>query len=189
MPGTIAVVLGALATAGAIAAVVGDQMASGASASSRSRSRRRARRRGASRCIGSALLDGERVAAAARRGGVRVVDLEPGLLEAVQEVDRRALEVRSAVGVDHDRDAVLLERLVVVDRAGVEAEPVLEARAPAALDRDAQNRALALGILGHQLADLLRGVRGQGNESVGALDDLHTMMVAGAKVVPRRVTL
>ena len=46
-----------------------------------------------------------------------------------------------------------------------------------------------IGILGHQLADLLRGVRGEGNESVGALDDLHRMMVAGAKVVPRRVTL
>ena len=90
----------------------------------------------------SALLDGERVAAAARGRGVRVVDLEPGLLEAVQEVDRRALEVRGAVGVDHDRDAVLLERLVVLDRTGVEAEPVLEAGAPAALNRDAQDRAL-----------------------------------------------
>ena len=73
---------------------------------------------------------------------------------------------------------------VVVDRAGVEAEPVLEAGAAATLNRDAQDRALALRILGHQLADLLRGVRGQGNESVGALDDLHRVMVAGPKVVP-----
>ena len=40
------------------------------------------------------------------RLGVRVVDLEPGLLEAVEEVDRCALEVRDAVGIDHDRDAV-----------------------------------------------------------------------------------
>ena len=78
---------------------------------------------------------------------------------------------------------------IVFDGAGVEAEPVLEAGAAAALNCDAQDRALALRILGHQLADLVRGVRGQGNESVGALDDLHRMMVAGAKVVPRRVTL
>src|SRR6476619_4954925 len=125
-------------------------------------------------CRFSAFLAGERVAAAAGSLGVRVVDLEPGLLEAGEEVDRGALEVRGAVGVDHDRDAVLLERLVGVDRAGVEAEAVLEARAPAALDRDAKDRRLALGILGHQLADLLRRRRGQRDEGgVRALDDLH----------------
>ena len=40
------------------------------------------------------LGDLEAVAAAARAGGVRVVDLEPGLLERLDEVDGRALQVR-----------------------------------------------------------------------------------------------
>ena len=38
-----------------------------------------------------AVVDLEAVAAAARAGGVRVLDLEPGLLERLDEVDRRAL--------------------------------------------------------------------------------------------------
>jgi hypothetical protein len=42
---------------------------------------------------------------------------------------------------------VLLERDVVVDGAAVEPEPVLEAGAAAALDRDAQDGALAVRIL------------------------------------------
>ena len=49
-----------------------------------------------------ALGDLERVAAAARGGHVRVVDREAGL-EAVEEVDLGALEVRRAVRIDDDR--------------------------------------------------------------------------------------
>ena len=50
-----------------------------------------------------ALFDLERVAAAARRGDVRVVDREAAL-QAVDEVDLRPLEIRSAVWVDGDLD-------------------------------------------------------------------------------------
>ena len=56
-----------------------------------------------------ALFDLEAVPATARGRDVRVLDLETGLLEALQEVDRRALQVRRAERVDDDLDAVELE--------------------------------------------------------------------------------
>src|SRR5688500_19355720 len=112
--------------------------------------------------FGALVLDLERVAAAARGRRVRVVDLEPGLLDAVDEVDRRAREIRSAELVDDDLHAVLLELEVTLLDAPVEAEPVLEAGAPAALDRDAQHLGLARRLLGHKLLDLARRARGEG---------------------------
>ena len=99
-----------------------------------------------------ALLDLERVPAPAGGGHIRVLDLEAGLLEPVQEVDRRALQVRRAVRVDHDVDAVERELVVTFLRAAVEAERVLEARAAAALDGDAKNARLALRLLGQEVA-------------------------------------
>ena len=58
------------------------------------------------------LGDLEAVPAAAGARDVRVLDLEPGLLEALDEVDRRALQVRRAERVDDDLDAVELELVV-----------------------------------------------------------------------------
>ena len=141
------------------------------------------------RVFGRALFDRERVPAAARRGRVRVVDLEPGLGEAVQEVDRGALQVRGAVGVDHDGDAVLLDPFVVIGGAGVEPEPVLETGAAAALDRDTQDLASALRILGHQLADLVRCSGGEGDEGRGAFDGCHERIVARHSEGARTPTL
>src|SRR5438477_8283605 len=86
-----------------------------------------------------ALLDLEAVAAPTGGGHVRVVDLEARLLQAFQEVDRRALEVRRAERVDDDPHAVELELVVALLGAAVEAERVLEAAAAAALDGDAQD--------------------------------------------------
>src|SRR5438876_6981064 len=94
----------------------------------------------------------ERVPAAARRDGVRVVDREPGRLDRVDVVDLRALQIRRAEGIDDNGDAVLLELEVTLGCAAVEAEPVLETGAAAALDRDAQHTDVRL--LGHQLLDL-----------------------------------
>src|SRR4051794_37485802 len=53
-----------------------------------------------------ALFHLEGVPAAARRGRVRVVDLEARLLQAGEEVDRGALEVRDAEGIDDDVDTL-----------------------------------------------------------------------------------
>ena len=103
--------------------------------------------------VGVAFFDLEGVAAAAGRARVRVVDREPGCLDRVDVVDLGALEVRRAERVDDDLDAVRLELEVALDGAAVEAEPVLEARAAAALDRDAQDADVL--FLGDQLLDLL----------------------------------
>src|SRR5205085_2963282 len=77
----------------------------------------------------------ERGAAAAGRDHVRVLDLEAGALQAVDEVDRRAADVRQALAVDEERDALVLEQLVAVALL-VEGPRVLEARAPAAAHAD-----------------------------------------------------
>ena len=106
------------------------------------------------------------------RPGVRVVDLEPGLGDRVEVVDRGALQVGQAERVDDDRDAVQLDRVVAVLAPVVEAERVLEAGAAAALDGDAQHRHLVGGVLGEQVADLRRGSLGQ-RDVLGGLDDLH----------------
>src|SRR5262245_30570871 len=101
-----------------------------------------------------ALLHLEGVAAAARGDGVRVVDLEARLLDRIQEVDGRALQVRSGERVDDDRNALERELEVALGGAGVEAEAVLEPRASTTLDRDAQDERVGVGLLRHELLDL-----------------------------------
>src|SRR3954463_7027843 len=83
-----------------------------------------------------ALCHLEARAAPARRHDVRVVDLEARLLQALEEVDRRALEVRGAERVDDHLHAVELELDVPGLGTAVEAERVLEPAAAPALDRD-----------------------------------------------------
>src|SRR4051794_6932289 len=97
----------------------------------------------------------ERGAAPARRHDVRVVHLEAGAHQRLGVVDRGAVDVAQALLVDEDADPVEVEDLVAVV-ALVERELILEARAAAALDRDAQPR-LGLLLRGEELADLLRG--------------------------------
>src|SRR5207248_54509 len=103
----------------------------------------------------------EAVAAPARAGGVRVVDLEARLLQRLDEVDRRALEVLDARRIDDDADAVELRLAVAFGCAAVEAERVLEAAAPAAADRDAQHLGLAGRLLRHQRLHLARSTLGE----------------------------
>src|ERR671923_2589802 len=89
----------------------------------------------AGRLLGGVLADLERGTAAAGRDDVRVVDREPGALEAVDVVDLGAEHELHADLVHDDRDAVVLEDVIVV--AGlVESERVLEPRAPAATHGD-----------------------------------------------------
>ena len=69
----------------------------------------------------------ERGAAAAGGDDVRVVHLEPGALQRVDVVDVRAVDVREALVVDEDAQALVLEDRVAVALV-VEGELVLEAR-------------------------------------------------------------
>src|SRR5213080_215134 len=83
-----------------------------------------------------AFLHLERVAAATRGGDVRVVDRE-ACLQAFDPIDLGAGQVGRAERIDDNGDALARELVVALLRSAVEAERVLEARAPAALDGDA----------------------------------------------------
>src|SRR5262249_29713096 len=83
----------------------------------------------------------EALPAAAAGGRVRVVDDEPGPLEALLVVELGSEEVRDAEAVDDDPDALALDDLVAV-RGLAERQLVLEARAPAGHDLHAQPVAL-----------------------------------------------
>ena len=93
----------------------------------------------------NALSSLERVAAAARGDGVRVVDLEPGLLDRLEVVDTAAAQMRSAERIDDHLDTLALELVVALLGAAVEAEPVLEPRAAARNDADAKAGPRPLG--------------------------------------------
>ena len=90
----------------------------------------RAGRAAAVRGVGGgifALGDLERVAAAARGAGVRVVDREPGRLNRVDVVDLGTLEVRRAERIDDDGDSVLvkLEVTLTISLDWIKARTVL----------------------------------------------------------------
>src|SRR3954468_12814205 len=133
-------------------------------------------RRVARLVVGGAL---EGVTAAAGCDRVRVVDLEPGLLDRLEVVDAAPAQVRGAERIDHNRDALALELVVALLGAAVEAEAVLEAGAAAALDRHAEHR--DLGVLRHERADLGRRGRRQRDQAFGALLELHR-----GRMVPTR---
>ena len=89
----------------------------------------------------------ERLAAAAGAGGVRVVDREPGALQAVLVVERGARQQLRARRVDDDLHAAELGQLVVAGDVGVEEHLVREARAATGAHGDAQRQlGLALGV-------------------------------------------
>ena len=85
-------------------------------------------------------LDREAGAAAAGRGDVRVVELELGADQVVDEIELRALHEAERDGIDHHARAVALDEEIVGRRLRDDVEAVLEARAAAALDADAKQR-------------------------------------------------
>src|SRR6478735_7490948 len=80
----------------------------------------------------------EAVAAGAGTARVRVVDREALLLDGVDEVDHGTLQVRGAEPVNPERQAVELAEQVTIAGLVVEVQAVLQARATAGLDLDAQ---------------------------------------------------
>src|ERR1700761_1751158 len=102
----------------------------------------------------------EGVAAGAGAGRVRVVDREALLLDGVHEVDRGAHQVRRRHLIGHHAHAAELLDDVAVERALVEVELVLQARAAARLHGHPQPQVIAT-LLGEQRADLARGTFGE----------------------------
>src|SRR5688572_32992929 len=90
---------------------------------------------------GFALADREGTAAAAGGLGVWIADLERGADQVLDEIDLRARQQVERGLVDHQLHAVAGEYVVVNLGVVVEREAVLEARAPAARDAEAQHQA------------------------------------------------
>ena len=99
----------------------------------------------------------ERRAAAAGRYDVRIVDRE-ATVEAVDEVDSGAHQIRAAGRIDDHRDTVSINRLVIILNAVIETECVLETRAATTLDRNTKDLSLTGRLLARHLDDLLRCV-------------------------------
>src|SRR5579871_4452353 len=99
--------------------------------------------------------DREAGAAAAARGGVRVLDLEGLADQVIDEVDLGPADIGKGDRIDQNRGAVALDDEIVLRTRLVEVEAILEPRAAAAGDADAKSR--AAGLAGQDPRDPLRG--------------------------------
>src|SRR5438105_104952 len=136
------------------------------------RPQRRMRRRRGGTCAAPDTLNGrnflflgdaEGRAAAAGGDHVGVINLEAGALEAVDEVDRGAVNVGQALAVDQEPDSLVLEHAVALPLL-VEGKGILKAGAASAAHADAQPSRLRHGGLGGQeLPDLFSPLLGQRN--------------------------
>src|SRR5262245_48042935 len=87
-------------------------------------------------------LDVERLTAAARRRGVRILDREPAALHRVDEVDLGAVQIPDADRIHEELDAVRFEDLVAGPLAVfLDHQPILKARTAAALHEHSQTAA------------------------------------------------
>ncbi len=135
------------------------------------------------------LSDSEAGTATATRGGLRILHLERRAAERFDEIDRAAGHQIEAHRVDHQPDpAGLADRIVGLGRIG-EVELVLEARAAAAFDREAQDRRPAL-LAGDRLdAGGGRGGEGRDLAPCGRCRVPRAARSSGADVVAHRLGL
>src|SRR6185436_4823750 len=105
-------------------------------------------------------LKREARSAAAGGLGLRVVDLERGADQVVDEVDLGAGEVLKRHRIDQHGDAVANDGDVVLGLVALDVELVLESRAAAAQHAESQHGARRLGL--QDLADLARRAVGHG---------------------------
>src|SRR5947208_2653170 len=124
---------------------------------------------------GPTASDREGRSAAAAAGGVRVFEGEPGLLEVALVVQGDAVQVLGAEPVDEAAHARALDDDVVVGGLVVDAEAVLEPRAPARQHADAEPGGLGGHLLlRHEFAHLDRCLVGHGQgDGSGTLRRRH----------------
>src|SRR5215211_4712269 len=94
----------------------------------------------------TALSDQKAGAAATRSGGVRVDHSERGADQVIDEIEFRACQKRHRSGIDQHHRALARDHEVVLGPGPFDVEFVLEAGAAAALDADAQHRAVAFAL-------------------------------------------
>src|SRR6187401_3070725 len=103
-----------------------------------------------------ALFGREGRAAAAGRGGVRVLDGKSASGDGVDEIDLSALEIPDADGIDEQPDPVRFEHLVGGVLVFFNHQAVLKPRTPAALHEHAQTAVLLL-LFGEEVGYLRSG--------------------------------
>jgi hypothetical protein len=110
-----------------------------------------------------AMLKGSAAAAASR--GIGVLDLESRVVQRLDVVHTTSVEIRQALGIDDDLDAVMVEHLV----AGgwrIHLHGVFHARAAAALHRQAQTGMHLRALAFQKLAQVFDGVLCDGNHGM-----------------------
>src|SRR6266568_962370 len=111
----------------------------------------------------TAASDRERRSAAAAAGRVRILERETGFLEIALVVERDAVQVLGAEGVDEDADAGRLEHHIVLEGLVFDAQAVLEPRAAARQHADAEAGGLGGDfLLDDELPDFLGRARREG---------------------------
>src|SRR5689334_22627009 len=106
------------------------------------------------RSLGTKLCREGRTAAAGRRR-VRILDREAAARDRVDEINFRAAQIADADRIDEQAHAVRFERLIAHAARLFDHQPVLEARAAAALHEHAQ-AAFGFALFAEQLANLPR---------------------------------
>src|SRR5437667_5209621 len=141
----------------------------------------RAWRRWAPVLSGKSCSGGEAAAAPAATRRVGVAEGEARALHGADVVDGDAREILGAEAVDEDADAVQLVDQVVVERALLDVQAVLEARAATRQDAHAEPRRLGRHLLlGDELLHLFSRPFGQGHLKPGGrglLVDAHAWLL------------
>lgn len=135
-------------------------------------------RRGCQATINLCLA--EAVAAGAALLGVGVVDVEAGTLEAVYPVDGGALEHGDAGTFNADGHTVEFDRHIVVELTVIEEQGVAHTGTAARLNGDTQEDVLGVLLGLHELANLVNGGWGKGEDRRSANLLSHTQMVPGS---------
>src|SRR5690349_5999416 len=115
------------------------------------------------------VLQCEAGAAAAGRGGLRIVDLERRADQIVDEIDLGSSHVIERYRIDEHSRAASLDHDIVVGALAFGVEFILKARASAAFDADAQHRAGR--FLPQDFADSPRGALGYGDVDAHLLSE------------------
>ncbi len=85
------------------------------------------------------VLRAETLAAGTGTGGVRIADFEAAFLQSIYKVQFAAGHIKSALGIDDHTDAAAFNEDIAIGRLILQIHLVLQTRATAADDRDAQH--------------------------------------------------
>jgi len=113
------------------------------------------------------MLRAETFAAGTGTGGVGIADFETTFLQSIHEIQLAAGHVKGALGVHHDANAAAFDEDIAIRRLILQIHFVLQTRATAADDRDAQD-AIGSALLLQKGTDFLRRRRANFDQALVA---------------------